>query len=594
MNRAILLLTTLALALMLAGGPALTQSGRAAARTEQSQTGIKRLKTRPKAPPANGMRAPRAGEGPTLAPGTDGQRAATAAATSAPSWRMGSFSNTHVVNPFFGVETFTMEWAGYWGSSDGSYPRVGELYGGRVQIGNSNPTFDASVAPEVLLPPNTHFAIDPGDPNPDRRVHCYLQDTNAGTMTELTGSNCDQTPSRGIWGARFVPSQGFWTLRAGQMLILTFPIFSTAVLNGIAAAPAACVIGAFEVAGAVENDAPEAGDSCPTANGDGPWQGVFVAFNPATIGYPSPSTTNITASGGHSTAHLSSHFNGGTAFFDLGTTTAYGQSVPVTIPADGDSWEVFVDWTGLKAGTAYHWRLRFVDGQGRSFTGADQTFTTAAPPADTTAPTKPILKLAEAPNTPNQIVRGTKLFYRPATGQSGSFTVTATAADPESGIKHVGFPAVFGSDAGTDAAGPYDKTYAWSAGATASGPKGVTATNTANLTSQAAPFAVVPDLAKPTVSITAPAANATVAGSVAVRATAGDGTGAGVTRVVFRRCQRTTCALIGTGVRQADGSYQVSWTTTGLANGTYKLQAYALDGVGNRSAFATVTVTVRN
>lgn len=351
MKRAILLLAVLAMALSLAGSPALAQSDDATGGTAPSSPGIEPLETRPETAPTTGLTAPLSEEDGELKPSRDTQRVSAATTASTPKWLMGSSSNTYVYTPFFGVETFTMEWAGYWGTEDASYPRVAELSDGRVVIGNSNPTFDASVAPEALLPPNTQLAIQPDDPN--RRVLCYLTDTNPepDATAELTGDNCTQTPFQGYWGARFVPKRGYWTLSAGQMLSVIFPIVSTAVLSGTANAPASYLIGAFEVAGAIDNDAPEPGDRCPTANGDGAWQGVFVAFNPPTIAYPRPSTTNITATGAHSTAHLFSHFNGGTAFFDLGTTTAYNRSISVTIPGDGDAWEVFHDWTGFAPAT---------------------------------------------------------------------------------------------------------------------------------------------------------------------------------------------------------------------------------------------------
>ena len=107
--------------------------------------------------------------------------------------------------------------------------------------------------------------------------------------------------------------------------------------------------------------------------------------NPPTVAYPTPSATKITATGATTTGHLYYHFQRGSAYLDLGTTTSYGRTDSLAIGDTHDALAISNDWTGLKANTTYHWRLRFVDAQGRTFTGADQTFKTAAAP-DTTAP----------------------------------------------------------------------------------------------------------------------------------------------------------------------------------------------------------------
>ena len=81
---------------------------------------------------------------------------------------------------------------------------------------------------------------------------------------------------------------------------------------------------------------------------------------------------------------------------------------------------------------------------------------------------------------------GSTLFYLPS--GSGTFTVTATATDAQSGVDKVTFPAVGSGFVRTgsadDATPPYSRDYTWSAGATAAGAQTVTAhdlaTNTAN------------------------------------------------------------------------------------------------------------------
>jgi hypothetical protein len=90
----------------------------------------------------------------------------------------------------------------------------------------------------------------------------------------------------------------------------------------------------------------------------------------------------------------------------------------------------------------------------------------------------------------------------------------------------------------------------------------------------------------PTVSITAPASGATVAGTVTVSASAADD--AGVAGVQF------TLDGANLGSEDTAAPYAVSWATTGASNGTHTLAAVARDSAGNIATSAPVTVTVSN
>jgi hypothetical protein len=94
-------------------------------------------------------------------------------------------------------------------------------------------------------------------------------------------------------------------------------------------------------------DKPEAADSCPVSNGDGVDQGAWVAPNPPTVEYPSPSATGITATGATTTGHLFYNVQPGTAYLDLGTTS-YGRSASLAIPDTYDPLAVSNDLTDLK------------------------------------------------------------------------------------------------------------------------------------------------------------------------------------------------------------------------------------------------------
>jgi len=303
-------------------------------------------------------------------------------------WLSGTSSNTHYWNPIHNqVQMLTTESVSYWGTEDGSYPKVGELYWGKVTIGNINPTMSTPVMAEVELPPSTKFALVANDPN--MKIRCVLDNFQSGGSQELTGDLCPQAPRQpGTFEPyQLAPKAGFWTIKPGEAISVIFPIYSTDELKGWAATPADCLSSSIWAAASIEIwDAPEVTDSCPVshAQADGVDQGVWVAPNPPTIAYPSPSATSITATGATTTGHLFYHFQAGTAFLDLGTTT-YGRTESLAIPDTNDALAISNDWRELKANTTYHWRLRFVDTKGRTFTGVDQTFTTAASP-DTTRP----------------------------------------------------------------------------------------------------------------------------------------------------------------------------------------------------------------
>ena len=151
---------------------------------------------------------------------------------------------------------------------------------------------------------------------------------------------------------------------------------------------------------------------------------------------------------------------------------------------------------------------------------------------DTTPPSAPVLTLSGSGG--NERIVGTTLYYNPAFGNSGSFTIGAATADPESGVARVEFPEVFGADADLDTTSPYSATYTWGDTSTATGSMTVTATNGMGGTASSS-FTVTPDSAGPSVAITAPAAGATVQNGQAVSATSTDAL-SGVAQVEFRYC----------------------------------------------------------
>ncbi len=94
------------------------------------------------------------------------------------------------------------------------------------------------------------------------------------------------------------------------------------------------------------------------------------------------------------------------------------------------------------------------------------------------------------------------------------------------------------------------------------------------------------DTTPPTVSLTAPAAGATVSGTVTVSANASD-------NVAVARVQFTVDgANVGTPLTASP--YQMSWDSSTAANGSHAISAVATDTSGNTATASAVSVTVSN
>src|SRR3989441_869721 len=96
----------------------------------------------------------------------------------------------------------------------------------------------------------------------------------------------------------------------------------------------------------------------------------------------------------------------------------------------------------------------------------------------------------------------------------------------------------------------------------------------------------IADVAPPTVSITAPAAGATVLGTMTVSAGATDNVG--IVGVQFK------LDGVNLGAEDTTNAYSISWNSALAANGTHTLTAVARDAAGNTATSAAVSVTVDN
>jgi hypothetical protein len=171
---------------------------------------------------------------------------------------------------------------------------------------------------------------------------------------------------------------------------------------------------------------------------------------------------------------------------------------------------------------------------------------------------------------------------------SGSVTITANASDPV-GVSKVEF---YEDGALLSASNVAPYSYGWNTTSVtntthtlyakaydATGNVGQSSNITVKVNNP------VPDTTKPTVSVTFPANNAIVSGSVTITANASDNVG--VSKVEF----------YVNGVLQATDSvspYTSNWNTKSIANGSYTITAEAYDAAGNIGKSSSVLVSVNN
>jgi hypothetical protein len=178
----------------------------------------------------------------------------------------------------------------------------------------------------------------------------------------------------------------------------------------------------------------------------------------------------------------------------------------------------------------------------------------------------------------------------PASGATvvGTATITASASD-NVGVSKVEFYENGVLLSSTNVA-PY--SFSWNTASVANGSFTLTAKayDAAGNVGQSSNVAVtvkntVSDTTAPTVSISSPAANATVSGTATVAATASDTVG--VSKVEF---------YVNGALKATDTAspYSFSWNTTSLTNGTFTLSAKAYDAAGNVGQSSNVSVTVKN
>ncbi|HWJ45381.1 MAG TPA: hypothetical protein VNR63_08330, partial [Gaiellaceae bacterium] len=236
--------------------------------------------------------------------------------------------------------------------------------------------------------------------------------------------------------------------------------------------------------------------------------------------------------------------------------------------------------TTVESGSCYRYRVVVLDNVGNRSTSSPSE----AARIDTTPPTPPKLALRRESGT--VYVSGSTVFYRP--GAAGSFSVEATANDPESGIAYVSFPPVAGATGGgADGSPPYESSYSWGSTLSVAGSRRVLVSNRAGAGAHA-DFTLAPDAVPPAeLRVKVSGGPWFTVASVPLVVEPGVDGGSGVDRRSLA-VERDVAPLSAGEC----GAFAGAWKTVALrgdadttveSGSCYRYRVVVLDNVGNRS-----------
>ena len=260
------------------------------------------------------------------------------------------------------AETEVTTYAGYWGTTNGSFPRTGDVsyvHAAGAVVGNPCSGGDV-IGFDFFLPAGASLAVSAQ--NPVRCIATRLSD--GSTTTTDPNIHCSQTPSTGNAGGLFF---GYAVTPHGWVFEIQVPVEFDKALHGLAGTAAEKL-------------------TVVTSSANGPRtveQFVTVPLR-AIVNYPAPSATYLgtDVSGAHYqlTSYIYNYFTAGVATLDVGTvsgTYSNPNLAPANIP---DTANGFYVNTNLTLSAAYagqiYWRTKFVvNATGATFNGPEQSFT---------------------------------------------------------------------------------------------------------------------------------------------------------------------------------------------------------------------------
>jgi hypothetical protein len=221
--------------------------------------------------------------------------------------------------------------------------------------------------------PNTFYAISDQYP-----VKCeYSNFASNGPWQDITGQQINSQAYGNFTPCTRNSASNGMVLPQGGAYRITIPVVSKRPLVGSGSST-------HKSAWIVDGATTDANPNTSGLDDGNPFVWTWVADNPPQVVYGNPHTTSIGSASARSTATLYTYYRPGTMFVEIGKTTSYGRT-DITHAATDNDYGFTVDhtWQNLEPNTTYHWRVRFRDFAGQTFSGPDQTFTT---PAAGTAP----------------------------------------------------------------------------------------------------------------------------------------------------------------------------------------------------------------
>lgn len=271
-----------------------------------------------------------------------------------------------------------------------------------------------------------------------------------------------------------------------------------------------------------------------------------------------------------------------TATLTTGTCGSYGSYTLVTGGTDPTS--PYSDT--VTAGACYRYQYVVTDTAGNS-----TTYTSGDIKVDSSAPSTPTLVFSALTNA---YQTGTTVYYN--SGTTGSFTVTASSTDAQSGIASYTYPTAGTGWTSTPGALGVN-TYSWTSAPAAPGTKNITATSNAGTASANSPVTFTADNTAPSAG-TVGYLNGVYSGStISVSFTTGTDAGSGLGTRLLQRATATlsgtTCGTFGSfttitgGTNPASSPVVDTVATTGAC---YMYRYVVTDNVGNQHIATSVNV----
>lgn len=338
--------------------------------------------------------SPHASASPLNSPGRTFTGAGSLRSAAAPTYRdiQGAAVNSFRVafDPFSGasVELYTLNSVGYYGATDASYPRVGDVVYVSMYMGVVSPTAPSAavvgLAFENDFARDVEFAISAESP-----VYCFYADDGRAWARFTTG--CSQSPQVAPRGVTF-DSQ---PVGPGDAKMIRVPIYVKKAKSGIGS-------GTFARFYTIATDI-NMTDGFVAA---GQW--MFVADRSVQLAAPEvPVLSNTTVTtrvqaytlwkGGTFTARLGNRSGSSCTYPNPPANYAQG-----SIPVDQASYAVTTVWSGFDAGDALSmcWKASLTSG-GATVTLPDQYFTRPASGSGTPIPPTGVVT---PPTTPTTVV----------------------------------------------------------------------------------------------------------------------------------------------------------------------------------------------